>query len=144
VSQPPIVPLRTWPPPTAGPAGADKAVRDQFRAYRETLEDDRQAAGAFPDVDAAKGGRRRQHGTHRPAPGATRGTRCSCRSRRRQPRFSSRTSERAGTGSTASEVQGQRMMRAASDITWLTKGWTCAATLLAPTARYEGLGSSRR
>jgi uncharacterized protein (DUF2252 family) len=57
VSQPPIVvPLRDLAA-TYGlaPAEADRVVRDQFRAYRETLEDDRrELLERFQIVDAAR------------------------------------------------------------------------------------------
>jgi uncharacterized protein (DUF2252 family) len=57
VSQPPIVvPLRDLAA-TYGlaPAEADRVVRDQFRAYRETLEDDRRhLLERFEIVDAAR------------------------------------------------------------------------------------------
>ena len=109
VSQPPIVvPLRDLAA-TFGlsAAEADHAIHDQFRAYRETLQDDRRKLlERFQIVDAARKvvgvgsvGTRAFIVLLR---GATRRTRCSCRSRRRRRQCSSRMSARAATGSTAS------------------------------------------
>jgi len=57
ISQPPVVvPLRDWPA-LYGASGdeLDTAIRDQFRAYRETLDDDRRKLlERFEFVDAAR------------------------------------------------------------------------------------------
>ena len=99
----------SWPPPTACPrTRSSHVLREQLRAYRATLQDDRrQLLERFEIVDMARkvvGRRQRRHPrVHRPAPGTRRcRTRCSCRSRRRPPRCWRITCRRAGTSSTAS------------------------------------------
>jgi len=76
VSQPPIVvPFRDWTATYGLPADeVDKVIREQFRAYRATLQDDRRKLlERFEVVDAARkvvgGGQRRHPGVHRLAPG---------------------------------------------------------------------------
>jgi hypothetical protein len=108
VSQPPVVvPARDL----AATYGLSQrqvmpAIRDQFRAYRATLQDDRrQLLERFGIVDAARSSASAASAPGRSSScsrGATRPIRCSCRSRRRRHRFLSRMCARAGTGSTAS------------------------------------------
>jgi hypothetical protein len=107
VSQPPvIVPARDLAA-TYGlsPDEVMPLIRDQFRAYRATLQPDRRhLLERFEIVDAA----RKVVGVGSVGPGrsssccrgATRRIRCSCRSRRRRPRCWRPTYPRAATCST--------------------------------------------
>ncbi len=71
-------PAATWPPPTAcPPTRSSRALHEQFRAYRATLQDDRRhLLERFEIVDMARkvvGRRQRRHpGVHRPAAGTRR------------------------------------------------------------------------
>ena len=133
VSQPPIVVPARELEATYGLSAdqIERVIREQFRGYRATLQDDRrQPAGAVPDgrhgPQGGGGGQRRHPGLHRPAPGPRpAATRCSCRSRRR-PGRSWRAICRKSRYKQPGErvVQGQRMMQAASDI---FLGWTKGA-----------------
>ncbi len=109
VSLPPIViPLRDLYASYGLPADeVERTVRDQFRAYRTTLQDDRRhLLERFEVIDVA----RKVVGVGRSARGrslscskaATSRTRCSCRSRRPPPRSWKTISPRAATGSPAS------------------------------------------
>ena len=153
VSQPPVVvPFRDWTATYGLPADqVDKVIREQFRAYRATLQDDRRKLlERFQVVDAARkvvgvgsvGTRAfivllQGQGSHDPLFLQVKEATASVlepyvgKSRYRQH------GERV--------VQGQRMMQAASDIYlgW-TKGVDVRRTfLLAAAARHEGLGAAR-
>ena len=142
----------TWPPPTGcPPTQVVPAIREQFRAYRATLQDDRRhLLERFEIVDVARkvvgvgsvGTRAfivllQGRDAHDPLFLQIKEATASVlepyvgKSRYRQH------GERV--------VQGQRMMQAASDI---YLGWTKGAgrappLLLAPAARHEGLGAGR-
>jgi hypothetical protein len=128
VSQPPIVVPARELAATSGlsPDEVDHMIREQFRAYRATLQDDRRRLlERFEIVDMA----RKVVGVGSVGTrafivllqGATRATRSSCRSRRPQPRCWRTAAQEPVPGSTASGWCKQRMMQAASDI---YLGWT--------------------
>ena len=138
----------TWPPPTACPPTRSSAmIREQFRAYRATLQDDRRhLLERFEIVDMA----RKVVGV---GSVGTRAFIVLLQGRdARDPLF---LQVKEATASVLEDhlprsryrqhgervVQGQRMMQAASDI---YLGWTKGARggpplLLAPAARHEGL-----
>jgi uncharacterized protein (DUF2252 family) len=137
VSQPPVVvPLRD-PAGTYGLSAeeAEQAIRDQFRAYRATLQDDRRhLLEQFEIIDAA----RKVVGVGSVGTrcfivllqGRDAQDRCSFRSRRRWRRCWRRMWARAATGSTASgwcRDSGSCKPPATSTSAG-PRAWTCAAT----------------
>ena len=129
VSQPPIVvPLRDLAPSVGlSVEEMQRTNEEQFRAYRETLQDDRRhLLDRFEVVDMA----RKVVGVGSVGTrafivllqGRDQQTRSSCRSRRRLRRCSKTICQRASYAQPGERVvQGQRMMQAASDI---FLGWT--------------------
>ena len=140
----------TWPPRTVFPPTNDDMIRDQFPAYRATLQDDRRRLlERFEIVDMARKvvgvgsvgtrafivllqGRDARDPLFLQVKEATASALEEHLPKSRYPQHGERV------------VQGQRMMQAASDIFlgW-TKGVGGPPLLLAPAARHEGLRGGR-
>ena len=153
VSQPPVVvPFRDWATTYGLPADeVDKVIREQFRAYRATLPDDRrQLLERFEVVDAARkvvgvgsvGTRAfivllQGRDAHDPLFLQVKEATASVL----EPYVAQEpvpAARRAGGAGAAADAGGQRHLPR------LDEGGGCAAALLlAPAARHEGLGAGR-